>query len=380
MPGLTIDEFRQRVEATKIKCELCSFRAHSLVEHLRYAHQLTPGQYRKQTKNGKFCSPLVTETLRRIGREAQATDKFENFTAAFDVRADHTVLFAEAKSRLPVCSKNLKDKIPDRVESFFFGEKETKGVLTGLVLGKNIFIEGPTGCGKTELVLQVHSMMGLPIQRVNMNGDATVANFIGSMRATQEDGTFYHYGMLPEAMKNGHTLLVDEIDYTPPHIAAVMNSVLEGKRVLYLEDTNETIVAKEGFNVIATGNTGGKGDSTGVYTGTEILNTAFLDRFAIKLKMDYLPRSTERGMLIARFPDEPIKNIELLLSAAEEIRQAFQQGNLGITFSTRKLIDYFELTQGMDVLDALEMVLLNWLDADDRVLVEEVLRRVGLAV
>ena len=176
-----------------------------------------------------------------------------------------------------------------------------------------------------------------------MNGDVTASHFVGAMRASPEKGTYYYYGVLPRAMKYGATLLVDEVDYTPPHIAAVMNSVLEGKRVLYLEETGETIHAAEGFTVIATGNTGGKGDADGMYTGTEVLNTAFLDRFPIKMRMDYMHHEHEEELLTTRFPTEKASDIKKMVRAANEVREAFKQGQISLTFSTRKLLDYFEL-------------------------------------
>ena len=135
------------------------------------------------------------------------------------------------------------------------------------------------------------------------------------------------------------------------------------------------MVAKDGFILICTANTGGKGDSQGVYTGTEILNTAFLDRFGIKMKLEYLPQEEERRMLASRFPAENAKEIETMVRLATEIRSAFERGILAVTLSTRRLIEYFELKTVLGDGEAMRLCLLNWVDKDDEQLVRDVVSR-----
>jgi len=376
---ISIDEFRKRIRETEVACYICGTRAFSLVRHLSDKHDLTPGQYRKLHSEAKFCSPIVSELLRRLDRKAQTTDDLASFTAAFEFGADLDATFAEARKKLST-STGPDAKIPAKMPHFFFPKMETEAVLTGLILGKNVYIEGPTGCGKTGLVHQIHAKLERPIQRANMNGDVTAANFVGAMRANRKRGTYFHYGMLPEAMRGGYPLIIDEVDYTPPQIAAVLNPTLEDDQAIFLEETGETIRAEEGFIIIATGNTGGKGDLTGVYTGTEILNSAFLDRFPIKLRMDYLPQAREVEMLEGRFPDESREELELITKAAIEVRTAFKQGQLSVTLSTRKLVEYLELKRTLGEIQARNVTLLNWLDDDDRQLVVELLGRVGMTV
>lgn len=272
---------------------------------------------------------------------------------------------------------NTAGPIPTVNPNFYFDPIATRTIKTALKLRRNLFISGPTGCGKTDLVRQVHAIIGKPILRVNMHGDVTSGTFLGKIDVKAGE-TIYTYGALPTAIQNGWTLLIDEIDYTPPHIAAVLNPVLERSGALYIPETNETIKPKSGFCVIATANSGGKGDGTGVYTGVEVLNTAFLDRFSLKINMDYLPFLEEAKMIEKRFPAAPRDQIAQILNVATEIRKAFQNQQLSITLSTRKVIEYFDLLgEGYSAREAVELVLINWLDDDDRNLVEAIVDRVG---
>jgi len=383
----SVDEFRSLIRQTEIACLMpkCGYRGHSLVAHLKERHQMSPGQYQKKFPRSDYpdvtlVSRVVTELLRRMDRSVKRTTDLSQFTALFDVGRTPLELFMEVGSKLPdVNDAYIQYATPADLDRYFeFPVEQTAAILTGMILHKNTYISGPTGCGKTELSIQIHKQLKRPFIRINMKGDATVANFIGAMRADPKKGTYFKPGALPIAMKAGYTLIVDEVDYTPPQIAATLNPVLEGSRNLFLEDTGETIHAAEGFCVIATGNTAGKSDPTGVYTGTEVLNSAFLDRFGIKLSMDYLEPEVETAMLMRRFPNEKRDEVKILCLAAKEIRESFKQGALTLTLSTRKLIDYLELKPTMGHIQSIQAVLLNWLDEDDRELVNGLLERCGV--
>lgn len=388
MSDITLDQFRDRLRESQVKCEVCGWKGHSVVAHLREAHDMSPGQYQKefpreQYSGAKLASPIVAEMLRHLGRVP--TEKGTSLTTvmvALDLaESELDEIFAQMGGKLPkVVEKNLTDDAirPKKDENFVFPEQETRQVVAGLLLGKNVFISGPTGCGKTELAFQIHSRINRPLYRVNMQGDATYGTFIGAMRADPQKGTWFKYGVAPHAARAGTTLLIDEIDYTPPQVAATMNPLLEARRIVHIEDTDETVKAEEGFTVIATANTGGKGDPMGVYTGTEMLNTAMLDRFAVKVELGYLDEASEVSMLGRRFPGADGDLVITLVKGAKEVRTAFMQGNLVNTMSTRKLIDFFELLPLLGETSAIEATMLNWLEEDDRQLVVDLFRRVGI--
>ena len=73
--------------------------------------------------------------------------------------------------------------------------------------------------------------------------------------------------------------------------------VLEGKGV-YLKKVNKWVTPKDGFNVIATANTKGKGSEDGRFIGTNILNEAFLERFAITIEQPYPSAAIEKKIVV----------------------------------------------------------------------------------
>lgn len=378
MPSaLSIDEFRAKIDASKVSCALCGRSEHSLVRHLRVSHNLSVGQYRNRFPQAEITSRILDELTKQLPRTSQATEELDQFLPAFEAQTTEALL-PKLKAQFPPTKPEHQHLIPATNPDFELDDTLARAVGYALLRGKNVYVEGPTGCGKTDGIKQIHAQLGRPMKRVNMNGDVTVANFIGSKHADPQTGTYFKQGHLPTAMEEGYTLLLDEIDYMPPNIGAVLNPVLEGARELYLPDLDKHIQAAPGFCVIGTANTGGKGDSSGVFAGTEVLNTAFLDRFPIKLKQDYLEAQAEIDMLIRRFPKTSAVKARQLVSAAREVRDQFQQGLIPVTLSTRKLIDVLEAESALGLKTAIQCALTNWLDEDNVELVRKIFENKGL--
>ena len=101
--------------------------------------------------------------------------------------------------------------------------------------------------------------------------------------------TVFSKGPVLKAMENGAILLLDEVDRATNKIMC-LQGILEGKPVV-VKKTGETISPANGFNVIATANTKGKGSEDGRFIGTNILNEAFLERFAVTIEQPYAAAS-----------------------------------------------------------------------------------------
>jgi MoxR-like ATPase len=275
--------------------------------------------------------------------------------------------------------------VPELDPNFYIDPYAGRVIRKALATGEHVFAYGPAGCGKTTHFEQVCATLGHGVKRINPHDGITREFFFGGMKL-EEGETRFHYGALPIAMKNGLALLVDEFSFLQANLAAILHPVMEKSGKLYIPETDETITAAPGFCVFATDNTGGKGDSTGQFSGVEVQNTATLDRFAYCLKMDYLPRAKEEEMLLKRFKDYilpgsllPHTELDKMLSLAQDIRGAFARGELAITLSTRKLINYFfQREQGFSQSETLSNCLLSWLDDDDRQLVNTMLDRLEI--
>src|SRR6266404_358858 len=192
--------------------------------------------------------------------------------------------------------------VPVIDHKFYFDPFASRVVRKALTTDRHVYLHGPAGCGKTMLVEQVCALLSHGLFRINPHDGITREFFLGGIKLKNGE-TYFQDGALPTAMRNGLALLVDEFSFLPPNLAAILHPVLERNGKLFSPETGEILRASPGFCVLATDNTGGKGDSTGQFTGTEVQNTATLDRFDYSVIMDYLPQDKEYSMIADRFPE-----------------------------------------------------------------------------
>jgi hypothetical protein len=112
----------------------------------------------------------------------------------------------------------------------------------------------------------------------------------------------YQEGPITTELRMGAVLLLDELDVGHANRIMALQSVLEGKGVL-IKATGELVKPAPGFQIFATGNTKGMGSESGQFIGTQILNAALRDRFAIMLFQDYPNEETETAILSQYFID-----------------------------------------------------------------------------
>jgi len=201
------------------------------------------------------------------------------------------------------------------------------------------YISGPTGNGKSTMVEQICAKHKRPLIRVNLNMMTDEEQLIGSK--TLEDGDVEIVeGPVLIAMRNGITLLLDEIDAGSANTLLCLQPILEGKPY-YFKLKNEVIIPAQGFNILATANTKGKGSDDGRYIGTNVLNEAFLERFAVTFEQEYPSAKVEVKIiknLMESFSCLDEEFAETLVKWAEAIRRTFEDGGVDETITTRRMI------------------------------------------
>jgi len=201
------------------------------------------------------------------------------------------------------------------------------------------YISGPTGNGKSTMVEQICAKHKKPLIRVNLNMMTDEEQLIGSK--TLENGNVEIVeGPVLIAMRNGTSLLLDEIDAGSANTLLCLQPILEGKPY-YFKLKNEMIVPKEGFNIFATANTKGKGSDDGRYIGTNVLNEAFLERFAVTFEQEYPTAKVEIKIIKNLMETYSCVNevfAETLVKWAEAIRRTFDDGGVDETITTRRMI------------------------------------------
>ena len=200
-----------------------------------------------------------------------------------------------------------------------------------------IFVTGLSGNGKTLMIEQVHAKMKKELIRVNITIETDEDDLLGGFRLVNGETKFVP-GPVIEAMERGCTLLLDECDLGSNKLLA-LQPVLEGKGV-FLKKVNKWIVPKEGFNVMATANTKGKGSEDGRFIGTNILNEAFLERFAITIEQPYASAAIEKKIVLGSMTKYGSADDEFatnLITWADVIRKTFYDGGVDEVISTRRL-------------------------------------------
>ena len=247
---------------------------------------------------------------------------------------------SEAVSTVNLVATNMEkqDLVPSKFDGFVawgnFSLVE-KVVKSGMFYP--IFVTGLSGNGKTLMIEQVHAKLKKELIRVNITIETDEDDLLGGFRLVNGETKFVP-GPVIEAMERGCTLLLDECDLGSNKLLA-LQPVLEGKGV-FLKKINKWITPKDGFNVMATANTKGKGSEDGRFIGTNILNEAFLERFAVTMEQPYAAAKTELRIVkgsMEKYGSVDEEFATNLVTWAEVIRKTFFDGGVDEVISTRRL-------------------------------------------
>ena len=199
------------------------------------------------------------------------------------------------------------------------------------------FISGLSGNGKTTMIEQACAKLKRECLRVNISVETDEDDLIGGN--TLVDGNVvYREGPVLTAMKRGAILILDEIDRGSNKLMCIQ-AILEGKPY-FNKKTGETVFPAKGFNVIATANTKGRGSDDGKFISAQILDDAFLERFAITVEQEYPSAKVEKKIVMNKMEKAGAIDEEFadnLVTWAEIIRKTFYDGGIDDLISTRRL-------------------------------------------
>ena len=199
------------------------------------------------------------------------------------------------------------------------------------------YISGLSGNGKTFMVEQACAKVGKEFIRVQINPETDEDDLLGGFRLIDGE-TVFSKGPVLKAMENGAILLLDEIDRATNKIMC-LQGILEGKPVL-VKKTGEIVEPAEGFNVIATANTKGKGSEDGRFTAASIIDDAFLERFTISVDQQFPSLNIEKKIVIKhmeKFNCIDMDFADKLVLWADIIRKTFYDDGVDEVISTRRL-------------------------------------------
>jgi len=341
-------------------CRVCGHQDVELYSHIRTAHDMSPDDYMF-----KYAEPLVCTHMHAFATE-------NNLRMIDDLLYIDRLVFGHTVTQ-PL---DVRDSVPAEDSNYHFCD-EAEYVSGSILHNDRVLLVGHTGCGKSSLVEQIAARLNHPLIRFNLHGETASSDFIGQHKVINGEMK-YQYGVLPRAMREGQILVLEELDAADPSVLFTLQGVLEpcGKLVI-ADNGGEIIEPHKDFRLVATANTLGCGDDSGLYAGTNVLNASFLDRWGAVFELDYLPEDKEAELIMKKVPELAQAVASQLVQLAAAVRKAYEEEQLSSTFSTRRLLALAEkVISYKSAAQALRVTVLNKLPASDRAVVLEISQRI----
>jgi len=182
-------------------------------------------------------------------------------------------------------------------------------------------------------------------------------------------------GYVTDALRNGKILLEDEADFMRPELRGALHPLLEKDGIITLQGYHpesgepflEVVPRHENFRWVSTANTTGLGDDSFMYHGTQFMNAAARDRYAIIIPMDYLSIEEEKEILVNKTRVDPT-TAENMSKTAHAVREIFHQTKVQYQFSMRRLLawaDFHNFYKDRKPSEAVKLAILSFARDDD---------------
>jgi len=153
-----------------------------------------------------------------------------------------------------------------------------------------VMLTGPTGCGKTRLVEHMGEVLGREVVTISCHDDLTSADLVGRFMVTGGD-VVWNDGPLTRAVKAGAICYLDEVVEARHDSLAVLHSLTDHRRTLYLDRAGEAVVAPATFMLVCSYNPAYR-------SSLKELKPSFRQRF-VTVAMNFLPPAEEAAVIVA---------------------------------------------------------------------------------
>jgi nitric oxide reductase NorQ protein len=249
--------------------------------------------------------------------------------------------------------KYSSPKISD--EGFHVNDDIWYVLMRNYLKRRNTMLSGPTGTGKTELILLMAKHLGVPVHVYDMGAlHDPMSALLGTHRIDAAGTSEFDYARFTQDIAKPGIIVLDELSRAPLSTNNILFPCLDSRRELPVEIASakgtRNIKVHPDCVFYATANIGAE------YTGTNMIDRALQDRFFM-VELDYLPIKTETEILVKRTGVDR-KQAEIITSYCKKIRDSAKAGTLSTSVSTRHSLEIGELVHdGFDMISACEAVL-----------------------
>lgn len=247
--------------------------------------------------------------------------------------------------------------------------EEEKKISAAIKARVPALLIGETGTGKTTLAKVAAERAGRKVVRVNLDGGVTPDALIGRYQARGATGggveTYYQEGVIPQAMREGAVLLLDEINAALPDTLFCLHALLEESPRLFIPETKEEVRAHEDFCVIATMN------PSHDYAGTKGLNAALYSRFGMVIRFKKLEGANFLNALVSHVPSVSAGKAERICAVINECEELRKAERITTRLTLREAIAAARFSMdGLTLREAIESALIGKLEEYERVLLK----------
>tara|TARA_Y100001935_G_C17220304_1_gene464931 strand:- start:4 stop:975 length:972 start_codon:yes stop_codon:yes gene_type:complete len=273
--------------------------------------------------------------------------------------------------------------VPALDPDFVFDPETTLAILSGFSNNKKVIVHGYHGTGKSSHISQVAARLNWPCVRINLDSHISRIDLIGKDAIVIKEGkqvTEFKEGILPWAFQSSIALVFDEYDAGRSDVMFVLQRILESDGSFTLLDKNKVIKQNKYFRLFATANTIGLGDTTGLYTGTQQINQAQLDRWEIVTSLNYLSHEKEMQIVLAKNKNlnntKGKENISNMIKVASLTRKGFIAGDISTVMSPRTVLNWCNNTEIFkDIGYSFRVTFLNKCDNSEKSIIAEYYQR-----
>ena len=273
--------------------------------------------------------------------------------------------------------------VPEIDRDYKFDRDTTLAILSGFLYNKKVIVHGYHGTGKSTHITQVAARLNWPCVRINLDSHVSRIDLIGKDAIVIKDGkqiTEFKEGILPWSFQNPIALVFDEYDAGRSDVMFVLQRILESDGFFTLLDKNKIVKQNKYFRLFATANTIGLGDTTGLYSGTNQINQAQMDRWEIVTSLNYLSLEKEMEIILAKNKNlnnnKGKEKIANMIKVAALTRKGFIGGDISTVMSPRTVLNWVSNSEiFLDTGYAFRVTFLNKCDDTEKSIISEYYQR-----